>query len=164
MKTTAFGLLLPAIMILHNTEEYRSFERFKNVYLKSIDEKLRKKSVFLYALAILTISAAGICVANYFIGSRTSQIATTLVMIALLFNGVQHCTFSLWYRKMLPGTVSGLFLMIPYSLIYLILLENEIKFGFFDFVSWSLLSIIFMILLIRISFRIGYFLHSFSKR
>lgn len=164
MKTVVLGLLLPVILILHNAEEYWSFEEFKKTHLRFIKEKFRQRKIFLYALVILTTCASGICISNYFVGGRTFQFVTTIIVLSLFLNGIQHCISSLWARKILPGTISAAFLLIPYPIFYLVSLENEIRFGIFDIMRWSLLAVIFMISSIYISFRIGYLFHSYSKR
>ena len=156
MNTKILGIFLSGFFILHNIEEYRSFKDFKAFYLKKINEKLRHRKVFLYALILLTFFVSGICISNYLIASQTLQFATTLIAVSLFINGMQHCIFSVWTRKILPGTISAIFLLIPCSAIYLVFLEKEMPFGLIDIATWSIVSAILMLLAIHASLWIGY--------
>jgi len=84
---------------------------------------------------------------------------TTIIVISLLINGIQHCLSSLWMGKILPGMVSAAFLLIPFSLVYLVFLEIEIQFGIFDLVKWFIFSILIMVLSIYVSLRLGYLIY-----
>jgi hypothetical protein len=163
MHTKIVGLFLPVVFIVHNIEEYRSFEKFKTFYLKAINSKFRHRTVFLYALMILTIFVSGVCISNYLMTSQILRFATTIVAMSLLANGIQHCISSLWARKILPGTISAIFLLIPCSAIYLVFLEKETQFSILDIVGWFIVSMIVMFLSIRASLWIGYFLFKRSN-
>lgn len=164
METKILGLFLPAVFILHNVEEYRSFEDFKAFYLKTIDPKFCNRKVFLYALIILTLFVSGICVLNYSMSSQALRFATTIINVSLLLNGIQHIVSSLWMRKFLPGTISAAFLLIPCSLVYLVFLAKETHFGIVAIVTWVLLSIIVMFVSIRISLWLGYLFFKRTRR
>lgn len=163
MNPAALGLLIPVILTVHNAEEYFAFKVFKRFYLKFLNKKLQNRTVFLYAICILTLFASVICISNYFLKSKSTQLLTTIVVISLLLNGIQHCISSLRAREFLPGTFSSLLLLIPYSLIYLEFLQREIRFGLVDLLFWCLLAALFMIASIYASFRIGHIFHSFLR-
>ncbi len=161
MDTKILGLLLPVVFILHNIEEYRSFEDFKAFYFKTIHVKLRHRKVFGFALLILTLLVSLICIANYLATNSFLGFATTIVAMSLLINGIQHSVCSCLARKLLPGTISAIFLLIPCSIVYLAFLEKETQFGISSIISWSLVSVVSMFVSIHISLWIGYF---FFKR
>ena len=163
MHTEIWGLFFPAVFILHNIEEYRSFEVFNAFYLKAINSKFRHRMVFLYALIILTVFVSGLCISNYLMTSRILRFATTIVSMSILTNGIQHCISSLWARKILPGTISAIFLLIPCSAVYLVFLEKETQFSVLDIVGWFIISMIVMVLSIRASLWIGYLLFKRSN-
>lgn len=163
MCTKILGLFLPMAFILHNVEECRSFEEFKIFYLKKISPKLCHRIVFLYALIILTLLVSGICIANYWTASRALECATTIIAISLFVNAVQHIVSSYLARKMIPGTISAILLLIPCSLVYLFVLERETRFSIFDIVTWGIISIILTPLSIRLSLWIGYLLFKRSR-
>lgn len=164
MQSKVFGLFLPLIFILHNIEEFRSFAVFKEFYFKKINKKLKHKRVFFYSLVILTVFVSGICIGNYFASSQAVHLMTTLIAMAFLINGLQHCITSLWMHKVLPGTISALFLLIPSSVTYFILLEKETQFGILELISWILFSVIFMYLAIHASLWLGYLIFKQTKR
>ena len=118
---------------------------------------------FCTLLIILTLFVSGICTANYLMTSRTLGFATTIIVMSLIINGIQHSVSSFLARKILPGTISAIFLLIPYSIVYLIFLEKEIQFGIFNIVKWSILSIILTLLSIHVSLWIGYLFFKRSK-
>lgn len=163
MQTKIIGLLLPIILILHNIEEYRSFDEFKTFYLKKMNPKLLHRKVFGYALILLTLFVSALCISNYLMNRPLLQFATTLVALSLLINGMHHCISSLRMRKMLPGTLSSIFLFIPCTVVYLIYLERETPFGLFDLVRWSILSMILMFVAIRLSLWTGYLFFKESR-
>lgn len=158
MSSQLIGLLLPLLFALHNLEEYRSFEEFKKFYFQMTPTKFHHRKVFLYALIILNFLAGGLCIANYFVDKPSIRFATTMVALALLVNGLQHCTSSLRMRKRLPGLISSIFLLIPGTVTYLALLHKEFPFSFADSLQWSLLAILIMLLAIRISLWLAYLL------
>lgn len=163
MHTKILGLFLSIVFIVHNIEEYRSFEDFKAFYLKAINSIFHHRTVFLYALIILTIFVSGLCISNYMLTSQALRFATTIVAMSLLTNGIGHCISSVLNRNILPGTISAIFLLIPCSVVYLVFLEKETLFGVFDILGWFLVSMIMMFLSIRASLWIGYLLYKRSE-
>lgn len=152
------GIILALSFILHNYEEYRSFKIFNEFYLRHLNKKFQHPDIFFRAITILSFVVCGIYVLNCFIANKALQFAATIATMSLLINGVQHCIYSLLARKLLPGTISGIFLLIPLSLAYFVLLEKDIHFSIIDIIQWSAISIVASFLLIQISLRIGFHL------
>ena len=140
-----------------NIEEYWFYNP---LYFKFIAKKYRKKSVFGGAQVLLTVCVAAIYLANYFIANQTLQTATAIVALSLFVNGIQHCACSLRFKKILPGTVTGLFLLIPSSTMYFVLLRQDTGFTFLNLIQWSLLSVVAMLVAIQLSLRISYLLQN----
>ncbi len=163
MNTQILSLLLPILFIIHNIEEYRHFSEFRTFYLKKVNEKLRHKKVFLFALLFLSFVVSGICISNFYIKNSSIQLATTIVTLSLFLNAIQHCLSSLRVRKILPGTVSTALLLIPYTVSYFLFLEKEISFNTLDFIQWVILSGGVMIFSIYISLWVGYCLWKLAQ-
>ncbi len=156
MSSEAWGLLLPVAAIIHNAEEYVSFDKFRQSFLSKLDPKLQERRVFAWALLIITLFITVITVSNYFVGSAILQFLTTLIALALQLNAIQHLFLSFKTEKLVPGTISAVLVVMPACLLYLMQLKMEIHYTPFDIVIWSLLAALFMYASIHISLRIGY--------
>lgn len=148
MLTTTLGLFIPIILTVHNAEEYFAFEEMDKLPFFPC----RERRVFLRALILLTLFASLIAFANYWM--QGWQFMTTILVLALLLNGMQHLLSSLWLKRVVPGTYTAAFLLIPYALLYLWAFSRESTFGVGDLFYWSLLSAMFMAASISISLRI----------
>jgi Protein of unknown function with HXXEE motif len=157
MSPSFWGLFLPACFVFHNVEEYLFYNP---AYFKFVQKKYRDKAVFLGAQIALTICVTSLCLTNYFLTGPTLQTSTTIIAFSFIMNGLQHCIQSLAFKRLLPGTITGLLLLIPSSTTYLVLLDKDARY----LIRWSLLSIPIMAAAILISLRISYLLQKALQR
>lgn len=162
-NTIILVLLLPLIFILHNVEEYISFDQFKDIYLKVIGRDFFDRNIFLFAISFLSISVSSIIIANYFISNHYLQLVTVIIVFSIFINGIQHCIGSLICRKILPGMLTAVFLIIPFSIIFILKLKYEILFGIKDFIVYMIVSAVVTYVAIFVSLFFGYFLNKLIK-
>ena len=157
ISTQKISLLLPIIFVIHNIDEYLSYSRLVDYYFKFIDPKLKDPKVFLYAVSILSIVVVLIVWVSYFYCNKITKFLTMIVFFSI-FNAIQHCIHSLFFRKILPGTITSILLIIPYSIIFIINMKNGSIFEFKDFLLYGILSVIVMKISILLSLKISYWL------
>ncbi len=150
--------MLPIIFIIHNIEEYLSYSKLADYYFKSIDPKFKDPKVFLCAVSILSIVVVLIVGVGYFYCNNITKILTMIVFFSIFINAIQHCINSLFFRKILPGSITSISLIIPYSIIFIINMKNESIFEFKYFMLYGIVSIIAMKISILISLKISYWL------
>lgn len=152
------SLLLPIIFILHNMEEYLYYGKFSQFYSRFIEKKFNDPIIFLYAISFLSFIVFIVIGSNYLFKNEMLNYLMIIVFLSILMNSIQHCVSSLYFRNLLPGTFTSITLIIPYSIFFLITLNEEyqlqIKWGVF----FTLTSLISAHLLIFVSFRVGYWI------
>ena len=158
ISTQKISLLLPIIFVIHNIEEYLSYARLADYYFKFIDPKLKDPKVFLYAVSILSIVVVLIVGVSYFYCNKITKFLTMIVFFSIFINAIQHCINSLFFRKILPETITSILLIIPYSIIFIINMKNGSIFEFKDFLLYGILSVIVMKISILLSLKISYWL------
>lgn len=154
-RILTFSLLLPLIFILHNIEEYVSFDQFKEFYVKLAGKILADRNVFFIAIIFLSIIAVTIIIANYFLHNYYLQLAAVITVFSIFFNGLQHCFGSLVFKKLLPGTLTSIFLIIPFTIIFIFKLKNEVLFKINILIACMLISVIVLFLAIFVSLVFG---------
>lgn len=157
INVNEFLLLFPVIFILHNVEEVISYKKFKIPFIRVFKAILTDPNVFRHAVIFLSLIVLSVMLCDYFIVNNVLSMLTLIIICSLLVNGLQHCMSSLFFRQFLPGTYTSVFLMIPFSAIYIILMSNEIFFYFGNFVVYFCISIVFMYISIFLGLFFGYF-------
>ena len=158
ISTQKLVLLLPVIFVLHNIEEYLYYDKFTNYYPKFVDQKFNDQKVFLVAVSILSVAVALIAGLDYCFSNNIIKHLTVIVLFSVFINAIQHCICSLFFRKILPGTITSVLLIIPYAIIFITTAKLELNFGFKELISYGIASIFVMIISILISLKIGYWL------
>jgi hypothetical protein len=158
MNEKIYFLLLALMFVLHNIEEYLFYYRMPPAYLKLIEGKFNNPRCFLYAISLLSLLAMFLVLLNYFTSSEIVKTATFIMCLTIFINALQHLVASLWYRKILPGTFTATFLIVPFSIFGWIKLHHLIKIDFYSFMLYLIVSLIVMVLLIHGSLWFGYFL------
>ena len=158
INTKTLSLLLPVIFVIHNIEEYLSYDKLANYYFKFIEPKLNDSKVFLGAISLLSIIVVLIVGCNYCTCNRITNILTMIVFLSIFINAILHCIISLFCKKILPGIITSILLIIPYSIIFIIHMRKESIFEFKYIMLCSIISLIVMRISILISLRISYWL------
>lgn len=146
------------IFFLHNIEEYIFYYRMPAAYFKLIGDKIKSSKVFLCAIILLSFLALVVALFNYFISSGFIKIVSFIMCFAIFINALQHVGISCLYRKILPGTFTATFFIIPFSIFCWITLHESINVGPYSVVLFLIVSLIVMLLSIYGSLWGGYFL------
>jgi hypothetical protein len=156
MSTAALhlSLLLPIIFALHNIEEYYSFEKFQQTYLRNINQFITA-SAFLYSIIMLNIIVVVLVYTNYFFSSQFTELLTLVIGSALFLNGFQHVIGSLILRKILPGFITSCVFILPLTILFILTARTNILIQFKSFYTYILISIVVMYISIVISLVFG---------
>lgn len=149
---------LPAVFIIHNIEEYFRFNHSTVSPLKFIGNEFCDRDVFLYAVTLLSIGIIACLMLNYFYTNPIFQLMAVVIVFSLLINGLEHFLGSLFYGTVLPGAVSSVFLMIPFSSYGLFMERDEIFGSIKGALMYIFVSIVIMFVSIFISFWVGFFI------
>ncbi len=143
-------LFFSLIFILHNLEEYFFFK----VPLKF--KKTLSKKAFLYALILLSLTVLFLSIANIFIDSIFLKKIIFITYSAIFFNAIQHLILSCNYKKIIPGTITAICLIIPLYINYFVKEGIKTYSNFSTFIFYIILSIILMYASIVTSLFIGF--------
>jgi len=162
MTFAAVNLLLPIVVALHNFEEYRGYEDFVRSYPAWLAEKLTRTVVGCAAI-LLTLAVTVLAVATYFYQSEVLLTASKVAIIGLALNCLGHCFLSLTRRKLVPGTLSGAIIVLPYSVIAIILMRTNLQDSFLALFGYAAVGAIVTPVAIGLFLWIGYILVLPSK-
>lgn len=112
-----FTILFSVFFLLHNLEEYLSFDKNPKIYQKTSCGLLKNRTVFAYAAIFISIVVIAILTLNIFF--KNVRPLATLVILSILINAVQHVILSLCLRRVVPGLLTACFLIIPFSIVAL---------------------------------------------
>lgn len=126
MTFAILNLLFPIVVAVHNIDEYRGYENFVRSYPAWLAEKLTRK-VFGWAAILLTLAVTALAVATYFYQNDVLLMASKIAIIGLALNCIGHCLLSLKRRALVPGTLSGIILVLPYSAIAVAMMLNDLR-------------------------------------
>lgn len=164
MNEKTYVLILALIFVLHNIEEYASYDQIPSAYFKLIGNKIKNSRAFLYAIIILSAVVVLTALLNYFFSNKILETSIIILVFSILINALQHVVGSIWHRRFLPGTFTGIFLIIPFSIVYLIRFYANMKMDFYGLMLYISLSIIVMLLSIYFSLKLGYFLMKLTHK
>lgn len=156
MYKTILSLFLPIIFVLHNYEEFRGFGRFKEVYSKFAAGCFGNQDVFKYAIIFLSTIVVIAVGGNYLFDTYFTRFACLVVVFAIFINAVQHILLSVRYRKILPGTYTSFFLIIPYFVILILTAGIDVMLFKQHFFKVLFFSVIVMLLSVYLSLVLGY--------
>lgn len=155
MSIKIYALILAAIFIVHNVEEYLSFDEMKKMGFKFLGKNRVTRGAFLFAITFLSLLVVLLSVLNYLFDNDLFQKANTIVLFALTINALQHVIASIWHRRVLPGTLSAAFLILPFTVFYFIKHQEAMKWDFLGYFEYAIVSIAIMVLSIYGSLWLG---------
>ncbi len=117
MTLVNFALLFPVVLAIHNIDEYVRYDDFIQAGYPSWLAKKLTRPIVRRAAVLLTLAAAVLVALTYFNRSDVLITISKVAIIALGLNGIGHCLLSLKNRAVLPGTLSAIVLVLPYSAI-----------------------------------------------
>ena len=126
MTFAAFNLLFPIVVAIHNLDEYRDYGDFIRSYPGWLADKLTRKVVG-WAAILLTLAITALAVATFFYQNGVLLMVSKVAIIGLGLNCLGHCFLSLKRRALVPGTLSGALLVLPYSVIAVFMMQSNLK-------------------------------------
>jgi Protein of unknown function with HXXEE motif len=129
------NLLLPVVLAVHNADEYARYDDFVNAYHPRLAKKLTSRPVIRSAAILLTLFVALQAGLAYVYKGGILLASCKVAIFALLLNAISHCVLSLKRRRILPGTLSAVLLVMPYSVAAIVIMRA----GFGDSYSYLLL-------------------------
>lgn len=118
-------LLLPLVLAVHNLDEYAKHEDFVDAYYPRLSRKLTARPVIRNAVVLLTVSVALLAGFSYVYNDDVLRTICTVAIFALMLNAISHCVLSLKRRRILPGTLSAVLLVLPYSVVAIMITHSE---------------------------------------
>jgi hypothetical protein len=125
MSFGAVFLALGVAACLHNLEEWRGYEEFAHTYHGRLNVRLRDRRVFGFALILLNAAVLILGVVEFVGGPGWTTTCSRIVVFAFLVNALEHCARSLITRKLVPGSISALLLIIPLALIAIHVMRRD---------------------------------------
>jgi hypothetical protein len=161
-----YTLILALIFVLHSIEEFFSYERAPVQYFNLLSRRLNNPSVFFYAIILLDTLVVLIVLLNWFFSNTLLDIVVRVIFFSLFINTLQHILGSFWFKRILPGTYTATFLILPFSVACLMGLHENMRITLLQTLLYLALSPLAMFASIYSSLWLGYFLVkiSFQKR
>jgi hypothetical protein len=136
MSFTAFNLLFPIVVAVHNLDEYCGYTDFVRSYPSWLAERLTRK-VLGRATILLTLAVTALAVATYFYQNDVLLAVSKIAIIGLALNCLGHCLLSLKRRALVPGVLSGAVLVLPYSVVAVSLMRTDFRDSLISFFGYA---------------------------
>jgi hypothetical protein len=119
-------LLFPAVLAIHNLDEYCRRDDFTRAFQSWLSAKHVRRSVIRDAAILLTLAVTTLCVLTYLYRSAALLTLSKIAIFALMLNAVGHCFLSLKRRTLVPGTISAVALVLPYSILAITIMRTNL--------------------------------------
>ena len=149
-------LLFPIVLAIHNLDEYARYEGFVSAYHPRLAAKPTTRPAIFWAATALTVAAAVICLAAFIWETPVLLVGTKVLICALLLNAVSHCLLSLKRRRVLPGTRSACFIVLPYGVVALIVMRTSVGDSGAAIIRYALFGGVTIPLAVAVFLLIGY--------
>ncbi|MED0951987.1 MULTISPECIES: HXXEE domain-containing protein [Bacillus cereus group] len=148
--------LLPIIFTLHNTEEYLFLSQMNEFLINKIGKGFHEPHIFLIAIVLLTLFVTIITIFYYTNKTALLERLMILILTIIFANGIMHTVSSIIFSKYMPGVITSVLFILPYSIWIIYLLKNKegipLKKMFLVFLlSWLLMPplIVFFLLIAK---------------
>ncbi|MGC9292817.1 MAG: HXXEE domain-containing protein [Acidobacteriaceae bacterium] len=125
MTFDALDLLFPIILAIHNIDEYSCYDDFVRAFHPRLAKKLTTRRVIRDAAILLTLAVAVLGALTYVYKGAVLTMISKVAIFALLLNGIGHCVLSIKRRALVPGTLSAVALVLPYSVIAIVIMRTS---------------------------------------
>jgi hypothetical protein len=126
MTFSVLTLLFPIVVAVHSLGEYRGYADFVRSYPAWLAEKLTRP-VMLRAAILLILTVTALAAATYFYQNEVLLMVSKIAILGLALNCLGHCFLSLKRRALVPGTLSGTILVLPYSVIAVFMMRTDLR-------------------------------------
>jgi hypothetical protein len=135
MTFLAINLLCPAVLAVHNIDEYSRYDDFVRAYHSRLATKLITRQVVRNAAILLTLAVALVAGFAYILRSPVLVMLSKVAVFAMMLNAISHCALSIRRGTLLPGTLSALALVLPFSLIEIAAMRTSLGDSFFTLLN-----------------------------
>ncbi|MBV8275647.1 MAG: HXXEE domain-containing protein [Verrucomicrobia bacterium] len=163
MTFAVFNLLFPIVVAVHNIDEYRGYEEFVRSYPGWLAEKLTRKVVG-WAALLLTLAVTALALGTYFYQNDFLLMVSKIAIIGLALNCIGHCFLSLKRRALVPGTLSGAILVLPYSVIAVFMMRTDFRDSLLALFGYAAVGAIVVPIVIGSFLLMGYVVARTGKR
>ena len=157
MSFVAFNLLFPIVVAVHNLDEYRGYTDFVRTYPAWLAERLTRR-VLGWAALLLTLAVTALAVVTYFYQNDVLLTVSKIAIIGLALNCLGHCFLSLKRHAFVPGVLSGVILVLPYSVIAVFMMRADFRDSFMGLFGYAAVGAIATPLAIGAFLWVGYLL------
>jgi hypothetical protein len=140
MNFSTLMLLLAAATAAHNMEEWQGYTEWVTVYHSRLNARFKDRAVFRFALILLTVLVLAVALAHYWTGRAT--VLCKVIVFAILLNAIGHCIVSLYKRRIVPGAITALFLIIPLASAEIYVMVRVFADNFARLAAYAVLSLV----------------------
>jgi hypothetical protein len=157
MTFPVLTLLFPIVVAVHSLDEYRGYADFVRSYPAWLAEKLTRP-VMLRAAILLILTVTALAAATYFYQNEVLLMVSKIAILGLALNCIGHCFLSLKRLALVPGTLSGIILVLPYSVIAVFTMRTDLRDSALALFGYAAIGAIITPVVIGLFLWIGYLL------
>lgn len=156
MRFAELMLALPAVLAVHHLDEVRGADSFVTLYKRVLGARFGDPRVFKMALILIPIATVVLVVSNAMRGGAELRLLCEVAVFAMLVNAIGHGGQSLARRTLLPGTVSGLVVIMPFCVVAVAVMRAEFGAAAGSLLLYAVLGLFAIPLVVAVSLVAGY--------
>jgi len=156
MRFAELMLALPAVLTVHHLDEVRGADSFTALYKRVLGARFGDPRVVKAALLLIPVAAVVLVVMNALRGDLALRLFCEVAVFAMLVNAIGHCGQSLARRTLLPGTVSGLAVVLPFCVVAISIMRAEFGDGAGSLLSYAALGLVAIPVVVGVSLITAY--------
>ncbi|WP_265182899.1 HXXEE domain-containing protein [Bacillus gaemokensis] len=107
---------IPILFAVHNAEEYYFFSEMRYIQLIQMEENVMQRQYFFVALCLLTMIVFLFVCAHFMFRKRFTLSMLLIIQAMIFMNGWFHIGGAILTGRYVPGFITSLILIIPFSL------------------------------------------------
>ena len=117
MTFLTINLLCPVILAIHNLDEYSRYDNFVRTYHSRLPVRFISRRVIRNAAILVTMAVALLAGSAYMMESPRLILLSKVAVLAIMLNAIGHCLLSIKRGSLVPGSLSAIALVLPYSFV-----------------------------------------------
>ena len=117
---------LPLLVAVHNVDEYARYDDFVRAYHSRFLTKWVSRPAIRNTLIAVTLFVALIAGLAYVHKGGIYLALCSVTIFAFMENAIGHCALSLKRRALVPGTLSAVVLVLPYSIVAIAVMRADL--------------------------------------
>ena len=156
MSIETLGLFFPLILGIHNAEEYLRYHDFVRPHHRRIPGRFLSRPVIRNAAVFLTLVAAVVCVLAWLRGTELLSRVVVASTVALALNALGHVGMTMMQRTVMPGTVSAVALVLPYSVCVIVMFRASTEASWASLLGMAGLGLLLIPASVAVFLLLGY--------